>query len=300
MPSSLHLPWPRTYIWPHCRSMSAWHSQTCRPTCNYTVPLYQLNLNKILPSQSHHSHPSLISTDRCWLKSKLTVHKQIYENIKRKVTDLVDNAKTAFYSFKIQTSNSCKELFHNFNAILGKKNSTPLPSSLDSDDIPQAFSEYFTNKIITIRNSFPPLNPTVAMDKTTYSRNFLQTFTPVTEQFVSEILQKTVPKSCDLDPIPTELLSENLDVFLPAIINIIKTSLASGFVLPDCKTAIVKPLLQKTSVDQNVLKNYRPISNLPFLSKFLKKVVLHKLLAHLQENNHCNPFQSTRPPSYAL
>ena len=31
--------------------------------------------------------------------------------------------------------------------------------------IPQAFSEYFTNKIITIRNSFPPLNPTVAMDK---------------------------------------------------------------------------------------------------------------------------------------
>ena len=91
--------------------------------------------------------------ERCWLKSKLAVHKQIYENNKRKVTDLLDNAKTAFYSFKIQTGNSRKELFHNFNAILGKKNSTPLPSSLDSDDIPQAFSEYFTNKIITIRNS---------------------------------------------------------------------------------------------------------------------------------------------------
>ena len=29
----------------------------------------------------------------------------------------------------------------------------------------------------------------------------LQTFTPVTEQFVLEILQKSVPKSCDLDPI---------------------------------------------------------------------------------------------------
>ena len=114
--------------------------------------------------------------------------------------DLVDNAKTAFYSFKIQTSSSCKEPFHSFNAILGKKNSTPLPSSLDSDDIPQAFSEYFTNKIITIRNSFPPLNPTVAMDKTTYSGKLLQTFTPVTEQFVSEILQKTVPNHAILIP----------------------------------------------------------------------------------------------------
>ena len=107
-------------------------------------------------------------------------------------------------TLKIQTSSSCKELFHNFNAIPGKKNSAPLPSSLDSDDIPQAFSEYFTNKIITIRNSFPPLNPTLAIDKTTYSGKLLQTFTPVTEQFVSEILQKTVPRLCDLDPIPIE------------------------------------------------------------------------------------------------
>ena len=40
------------------------------------------------------------------------------------------------------------------------------------------------------------------------------------------------------------------------------------------------------------LKNYRPISNLPFLSKILEKVVLHKLLSHLQENNLSNPFQS--------
>ena len=127
------------------------------------------------------------------------------------------------------------------------------------------------------------------MDKTTYSGKLLQAFTPVTEQFVSEILQKTVPKSCDLDPIPTELLYENLDVLLPTIIN---TSLASGFVPPDFKTAIVKPLLEKPSLDQNVLKNYRQISNLPFLSKILEKIVLHKLLAHLQENNLCNPFQS--------
>ena len=40
-----------------------------------------------------------------------------------------------------------------------------------------------------------------------------------------------------------------------------------------------------------MLKNYRPISNLPFLSKIFEKVVLHQLLAHLQENL-CNPFQS--------
>ena len=142
------------------------------------------------------------------------------------------------------------------------------------------------------RNSFPPINPTVAMDKTTYSGKLLLTFTPVTAQLVLEILQKTTPKSCDLDPIPTKLLYENLDGLLPTIISIINTSLASGLVPPDFKPAIVKPLLKKPSFDKNVLKNYHRISNLPFLSKILEKVVLHQLLAHLQENNLCNPFQS--------
>ena len=50
--------------------------------------------------------------------------------------------------------------------------------------------------------------------------------------------------------------------------------------------------IKNKNLDKNLLKNYRPISNLPFLSKILEKVVLHKLLSHLQENNLSNPFQS--------
>ena len=51
-------------------------------------------------------------------------------------------------------------------------------------------------------------------------------------------------------------------------------------------------LCWKSHHDKNLLKNYRPISNLPFLSKILEKVVLHKLLSHFQENSLSNPFQS--------
>ena len=124
------------------------------------------------------------------------------------------------------------------------KKSTPLPSSLDSDDVLKSFSEYFTNEVITITNSFPPTSPAFAVDKTAYSEKLLRTFTPVTEQFVLEILQKTVSRSCGLDPIRTKLLYENLDVPLPTITNIINTPLASGLVQSDFKTAIVKPLLK--------------------------------------------------------
>ena len=84
--------------------------------------------------------------ERRWLKSKLTVHKQIYDSIKQIVTNLVDKAKQAYYSAKIQSSTTCKQLFQNFNTILGKSRSSPLPSTFDSDDLPNVFSDYFNEK----------------------------------------------------------------------------------------------------------------------------------------------------------
>ena len=233
--------------------------------------------------------------ERWWLKSKFTVHKQIYiyiyDSIKQKVTNLVDKAKQAYYSAKIQSSITCKQLFQNFNTILGKSRSSPLPSTFNSDDLPNVFSDYFTEKICTIRNNFPPPNPTACPD-TSFAGNPLLTFESVTDEFVLKIINSASTKPCELDPVPTTLLYENLDILLPTITNIINTSLTTGIVPCDLKTAVVKPLLKKPSPDINLLKNYRPISNLPFLSKILEKVVLHKLLSHLQENNLSNPFQS--------
>ena len=58
------------------------------------------------------------------------------------------------------------------------------------------------------------------------------------------------------------------------------------------KQAIVLPLLKKPNLDRNVFKNYRPVSNLHFLSKILKKVVLQQLSDHLNATDTFEPFQS--------
>ena len=139
-----------------------------------------------------------------------------------------------------------------------------------------------SENICTIRNNFPPPNPTACPD-TSFAGNPLLTFESVTDEFVLKIINSASAKSCELDPIPTTLLYESLDILLPTIMNIINTSLTTGIVPCDLKTAIIKPLLKKPSPDKNLLKNYHPISNLPFLSK-----ILHKLL---QENDLSNPFQ---------
>ena len=82
----------------------------------------------------------------------------------------------------------------------------------------------------------------------------------------------------------------NPDVNLPTTTNIRKHSLTTGTV--DFKTAIVKPLLKKPSLDPNALSNYRPISNLSFLSKILENIILCHLLAHIDTHNLFSVHQS--------
>ncbi|TWW58995.1 putative RNA-directed DNA polymerase from transposon X-element [Takifugu flavidus] len=77
-----------------------------------------------------------------------------------------------------------------------------------------------------------------------------------------------------------------------SILDQINGSLVSGYVPRSYKVAVIKPLLKKPSLDPDVLANYRLISNLPFNSKVLEKVVVTQLLQHLQRNSLFEMFQS--------
>lgn len=56
---------------------------------------------------------------------------------------------------------------------------------------------------------------------------------------------------------------------LPITLEIINSSLVSGHIPDALKSALVTPIIKKPNLDPNVLGNYRPVSNLPFVSKVL-------------------------------
>ena len=66
---------------------------------------------------------------------------------------------------------------------------------------------------------------------------------------------------------------------------IINQSLSEGVFPSDIKTALVRPAIKDQNGDPNSYKNYRPISNLPFLSKILEKCVQKQLNDHLDTHN---------------
>ena len=86
-------------------------------------------------------------------------------------------------------------------------------------------------------------------------------------------------KSCSLDRIATFLIHEFVDLLLPFITKMVNTSLAQGR-LPrptSQKHAIVTPLLKKPGLDTSDMGNYRPVSNLSFMSKLVERAVASQL-----------------------
>ena len=69
------------------------------------------------------------------------------------------------------------------------------------------------------------------------------------------------------------------------------------------KAAIVKPLWEKNpntlDPSDSVLKNIRPVSNLPFVTKLSEKFFLDQLLCHLDQNNLWRTFQSAYRPKHS-
>uniref|UniRef100_A0A8K9XE81 Reverse transcriptase domain-containing protein n=1 Tax=Oncorhynchus mykiss TaxID=8022 RepID=A0A8K9XE81_ONCMY len=114
-----------------------------------------------------------------------------------------------------------------------------------------------------------------------------------------KIIMASKPSSCILDPIPTKLLKELLPVLGPPMLNIINVSLSTGYVPNSLKVAVIKPLLEKPNLEPENIKNYRPISNLPFLSNILEKAVAQQLTAFLKTNNVYEMLQSGFRPHHS-
>ena len=74
-----------------------------------------------------------------------------------------------------------------------------------------------------------------------------------------------------LDPFPTKLLMSHLSYILDIILCIVNLCFSSGVFPTPCKSSIIFPLIKKQGLDPEILKNYRPVANLSFISKIIEK-----------------------------
>ena len=77
-------------------------------------------------------------------------------------------------------------------------------------------------------------------------------------------IKHTPFKSCELDPIPTEILKEIIPQHSPLITAQVNSSLEMGIFPSSLKEAFLRLLLKKPNLELTK-KNYRPVSNLAYI-----------------------------------
>ena len=228
--------------------------------------------------------------ERTWRASGLTEDHQIYIKLRDKCTELANKKKTSFFKAQFQRYNySPKSLYKFVDNFLDNDKSLILPPAENIKECVNDFNNFFQKKVLDIRKQFtdPPSFPV----NNSFNGEELCAFELTTVDEISEILKQTEFKSSSVDPLPSSIFQENMELFLPTLCEIVNASLSSGSI-DGLKLAHVKPLLKGRGLDSANLKNYRPISNLSFIGKLIERVVLKRLNAHLQKNNLDIPHQS--------
>ena len=172
------------------------------------------------------------------------------------------------------------------NKLTGNSLENPLPPNVE-------FANYFINKIQVIRDNLdcydkyePPLRPI---------QNKLTKFRRIDRAELKSIVMHLKTKSCKLDGIPTRFIKKIFDNFTPVLGLIVNCSLESGDFDASWKMAILCPLIKKLNGDL-VRSNYRPVSNLSFISKIVESAGMKQINEYCMFNNLFLEYQSAYRP----
>ncbi|XP_062587414.1 uncharacterized protein LOC134249071 [Saccostrea cucullata] len=237
--------------------------------------------------------------ERTWRLSCLAVHKEIFKDKCLQYSAFLTQSKRDYFSSKIiESGNDSKQQFSIANQLTGKKSEIVLPICDNESNLSDKFADFFESKILGIRTALVQHNNEQygIQDALWADKNFvgspLREFSRTSPDEVLKIVLKTAPKFCELDPMPTNILKTCIENVLPIITCLVNKSLTEGVFPEDFKQAIVKPLLKKPSLDKKCLKNYRPVSNLSYVSKIIEKVVAKRIEDHLTSNTLHDNLQS--------
>ena len=148
---------------------------------------------------------------------------------------------------------------------------------------------FFADKEETIRALTQQCQPPSC---TLRQGHFMTVFKPCTLADICRTIQSSLSKLCSLDSLPFSLLLTSLEHILPFLQLVCNSSLSADLLPSSEKHAIVTPILKKANLNPDNLKNYRPITNLSFMSKLIEPLVRQQLTTYLSENKLMPVYQS--------
>ena len=192
-----------------------------------------------------------------------------------------------------QVSGNARKLWNSLSSVMGRNRcSSTTSSGLTAD----SFAKFFCDKVGDVRSSTAGgADPEYA----TFHGHPLDEFAQLSISDVERLIKDSPTKACGLDPIPTWLVKEFVQHLAPFLTFLFNRSLLQSQFPENFRIAEVTPILKKPTLDPSVLGSYRPISNLPFISKVLERAVNERMLLHLHANGLLPEHQSAYRRSHS-
>ena len=120
------------------------------------------------------------------------------------INRLLCSTKIAYYETQIvQCPHNAKAMFRTVNMLMGNIGGCPFPSHTSDLQLASDFSNFFTSKVSTIRESLNHVDTLNVSPLDDDAPATLHSFSPTTIEEIVRIIKLSPNKSCELDPLPT-------------------------------------------------------------------------------------------------
>ena len=229
---------------------------------------------------------------KTYIKSPSEVNRRkfvTYRNIFKRIRKA---AERQYYATRlVECENNLHETWRIIKTLLHGCGSTALPDSIyigdieskDKNLIANKFNEYFTElgpklaaNVIPTGTSFNdylknPIPSSIGIELTS------------PDEIVSIAKGLRTTHSEGTDGIDPKIAKHSIETIKSPLAAIINCSLTTGVIPYSLKTAKVVPIFK--SGDRQHISNYRPISVLPYFSKFFEKVMHERIMSYITAKN---------------
>ena len=224
-----------------------------------------------------------------WKKSKLKADKREYVSQRKLCANMCDEKRSVYLKNLIASKKgNQRALYSIVNNLFDKnKSSGILPEHEDSKVLANKFNNFYIDKVNLLRSKIPTTSPVSTYNTWSFSGTMLASFRPTTETELRDILRSSGIKTSFHDILPANMLKQVIDELIPHLCTLVNKSLLTGS-CDGIKVSTIVPLLKKAGLDPDVLKNYRPVADLVFLSKLTERAAAKQLHDHMTLNKlHC-------------
>ena len=229
--------------------------------------------------------------ERKYLRSHSTTDRETWYRQKNLYKCLCRKKKKEFWELKLfECKNKSLTTWKYINDVAGRSKAD------EGKEIEiGSFKKYLDDKIGEVKSVDGDLFQIEVSSRT----SVLDEFFEVDEEELVKMINNLPNKQCALDPIPTWLLKQIASLIAPFLVSIFNSSFKSVTVLQGSKLACMTPILKIPKLNQSEPSSYRPISNVPALSKRLERLVLERTRSYLVENDLFPRFQSAYRPFHS-